>query len=222
MRNLVIAVLLLGSWTLGADPLWDKASKLLETSKAWKPTLTVTTSLDLDSSGKVNETVVMTTRYGIDAQGRTTRQNIRVVKNGKEDKPDAVATATPAPKDPTDPLEAAAQPFVKLEPASAASWKGTETMVYRYTFLPSGGWGLKGKIWIDKATGVAIHRESELSPKPPFVDTGNFVQETAWDPRGFARTDSIVIDFSGSFLGLKKAIRMTSEVKDYARAAGTN
>ena len=215
MKGFGAIVLCLLSLSAVADPLWDKASSLIEASKSWRPIVTVTTSQDKDDKGMVKDSTVTTVRYGTDASGGLTKQNIRVVKNGVEGKPDAVASATKAPAGPTDPLEASARDFTKLWPPTNVVWKGREAALYRYEFAPKSGWGLEGRIWIDKSTGIPFHRESSLNPKPPFVDEAAFIQDSSWDTRGFVRDDRIDIQFAGSFLGLKKQLLLRSEVMEY-------
>jgi hypothetical protein len=209
-----LGLILLGI-SASADALWDKASSLIEASKAWKPVVTITTSQDKDDKGVVKDSTVTTVRYATDASGGLTKQNIRVVKNGVEGKPDAVASATKAPAGPTDPLEVSAREFTKLWPPTNVVWKGREAALYRYEFAPKSGWGLEGRIWIDKSTAIPFHRESSLNPKPPFVDEASFAQDSSWDSRGFVRDDRIDIQFVGSFLGLKKQLLLRSEVMEY-------
>jgi hypothetical protein len=202
---------------LFADALWDKASSLVEAAKAWTPSLTVTTMTDLDDKGVARDITVTTTRFASDAKGKPTKQNLSVVKNGVTSKPDAVSAASKAPEGPNDPLEASARKLTAVEAPVSAAWNGKDTQVYAYRFTPPSGWGLKGRIWVDKATGVPVHRESIMDPRPPFVDEISFVQDSSLDAQGFVRTDVLDMTFKGSFLGLKKSMGILSEIKEYRR-----
>ncbi len=200
---------------LAADALWDKASALVESSRAWYARITVSATEDLDGKGSVESAVTATIQNGFDSKGRVTTQKIRLVKNGKEEKPDAVAHATNAPKGPTDPLEAAARSSTKVEPAVDGVWKGVPVRIYPYSFLTKDGWGLKGRIWIDVATGVPLHRESVMEPRAPFVDKVVFEQDSSANAAGFVQTDRLSLNFEGSFLGIKKRFRNVSTYENY-------
>ena len=211
-------LLLTSFWAPGvltADNLWDKAVALVEASKAWMPSLSTTSSLDLNDKGAVVETIVTDTRYNLDKQGRMARQNFRVVKNGLDQAPDAVSKATDGQKGPTDPLERDAQSITKIEPFVAGTWKGRPVQIYPFTFRPPGGTGIKGQIWIDKETAAAVHRESTVDPPPPFVKLARIVQDAELDPRGFLATTTLDIEFAGSFLGLTKHMKVTTQMRDW-------
>ncbi len=128
-----------------------------------------------------------------------------------------MAKASAPPKGPTDPLQAAAQAVTKVSPPVDATWNGKPAKVYEFTFLPPGGTGLKGKVWLDPQTGVPVHRESVLSPVPMFVERGSFVQEQALDPRGFLVWTKQEVEFVGSFLGFKKHYKISSVYQDWVR-----
>lgn len=215
VRRAVLLGLVLAPAALHADALWDKAVALVEATKGWYAQRSHAVSLDRNDKGVTTETVETDTVYSLNAKGWLARQNTKVVKNGRDDTPDAVSKASEPPKGPTDPLEAAAQGVTKFQVASSATWNGRAAQIYSYTFRPPNGQGLQGRIWIDTETGVPLHRESTAEPPPPFVKTARFVQDSVLDPRGFVATTQIVVEFNGSFLGFTKNLLITTVYRDY-------
>ena len=219
MKTQTLGILLftLSASFASADALWDKAVGVVEATRSWMAHSSSAVTLDLNDKGGVNETTQMETVYSLNEKGWMARQNVKLIKNGKDEQPDAVAKASEPPKEPNDPLLAAAQPFTKTSVPTAGTWNGRPVQIYPYTFQPKSGSSLKGRLWIDTETGVALHRESIADPPPAFVKTSFFVQDAVWDPRGFSPTTHILVDIEGSFLGFTKHWKITTDFKDYVR-----